>query len=142
MQSGTVKRQAIWAAAAAAMLGFLISVTWRADAARITQVTPQGKVAQVRQVVVKFDESMVAFGAPDLPAPARIKCNDASASAGQPRWIDGKTWAWDFTADLPPGVACSVDLNDGLKSSAGQALTGPRHYTFETGGPFVQNVQP
>ncbi|WP_353552637.1 MG2 domain-containing protein [Paraburkholderia terrae] len=124
------------------MLGLLISVTWRADAARITQVTPQGKVAQVRQVVVKFDESMVAFGAPDLPAPARIKCNDASASAGQPRWIDDKTWAWDFTADLPPGVACSVDLNDGLKSSAGQALTGPRHYAFETGGPFVQNVQP
>ncbi|MHB9839120.1 alpha-2-macroglobulin family protein [Paraburkholderia terrae] len=142
MLSGTIKRQAIWAAAAAAMLGLLISVTWRADAARITQVTPQGKVAQVRQVVVKFDESMVAFGAPDLPAPARIKCNDASASAGQPRWIDDKTWAWDFTADLPPGVACSVDLNDGLKSSAGQALTGPRHYVFETGGPFVQNVQP
>ncbi|AXF00241.1 alpha-2-macroglobulin family protein [Paraburkholderia hospita] len=142
MLSGTIKRQAIWAAAAAVMLGLLISVTWRADAARITQVTPQGKVAQVRQVVVKFDESMVAFGAPDLPAPARIKCNDASASAGQPRWIDDKTWAWDFTADLPPGVACSVDLNDGLKSSAGQALTGPRHYAFETGGPFVQNVQP
>ncbi|AUT61155.1 alpha-2-macroglobulin family protein [Paraburkholderia terrae] len=142
MLSGTIKRQAIWAAAAAAMLGLLIGVTWRADAARITQVTPQGKVAQVRQVVVKFDESMVAFGAPDLPAPARIKCNDASASAGQPRWIDDKTWAWDFTADLPPGVACSVDLNDGLKSSAGQALTGPRHYAFETGGPFVQNVQP
>ncbi|BDC38495.1 alpha-2-macroglobulin family protein [Paraburkholderia terrae] len=142
MLSGTIKRQAIWAAAAAAMLGLLIGVTWRADAARITQVTPQGKVAQVRQVVVKFDESMVAFGAPDLPAPARIKCNDASASAGQPRWIDDRTWAWDFTADLPPGVACSVDLNDGLKSSAGQALTGPRHYAFETGGPFVQNVQP
>ncbi|BCZ78003.1 alpha-2-macroglobulin [Paraburkholderia terrae] len=142
MLSGTIKRQAIWAAAAAAMLGLLIGITWRADAARITQVTPQGKVAQVRQVVVKFDESMVAFGAPDLPAPARIKCNDASASAGQPRWIDDKTWAWDFTADLPPGVACSVDLNDGLKSSAGQALTGPRHYAFETGGPFVQNVQP
>ncbi|SKC77805.1 Uncharacterized conserved protein YfaS, alpha-2-macroglobulin family [Burkholderia sp. CF099] len=142
MLSGTIKRQAIWAAAAAAMLGLLISVTWHADAARITQITPQGKVAQVRQVVVKFDESMVAFGAPDLPAPARIKCNDASASAGQPRWIDDKTWAWDFTADLPPGVACSVDLNDGLKSSAGQALTGPRHYAFETGGPFVQNVQP
>ncbi|MEM5287985.1 MG2 domain-containing protein [Paraburkholderia sabiae] len=127
------------------MLGVFITLTtltWRADAARITQVSPQGKVAQVRQVVVKFDESMVAFGAPDLPAPARIKCNDASASAGQARWIDDKTWAWDFNADLPPGVACSVDLNDGLKSSAGHALTGPRHYAFETGGPFVQNVQP
>jgi hypothetical protein len=145
MQSGTINRQRKWAAAAAAMLGVFITLTtltWRADAARITHVSPQGKVAQVRQIVVKFDESMVAFGAPDLPAPARIKCNDASASAGQARWIDDKTWAWDFNADLPPGVACSVDLNDGLKSSAGHALTGPRHYAFETGGPFVQNVQP
>jgi uncharacterized protein YfaS (alpha-2-macroglobulin family) len=123
-------------------LGMLATAAWRADAARITQVTPQGKVAQVRQVVVKFDEPMVAFGAPDLPAPARIQCNDASVSAGQPRWINDKTWAWDFAADLPPGAACSVDLHDGLKSSAGHALTGPRHFAFETGGPFVQNVEP
>ncbi|MEX3934769.1 alpha-2-macroglobulin [Paraburkholderia phymatum] len=142
MQSGTIKRQWIGAAATAVTLGLLATLAWRADAARITQVSPQGKVAQVRQVVVKFDESMVPFGAPNLPAPARIKCSDASASAGQPRWIDDKTWAWDFAADLPPGVACSVDLNDGLKSSAGHALTGPRHYAFETGGPFVKSIEP
>jgi uncharacterized protein YfaS (alpha-2-macroglobulin family) len=140
MRSVTIKRK--WIGAAAVALGMLATATWRADAARITQVTPQGKVAQVRQVVVKFDEPMVAFGAPDLPAPARIQCNDASASAGQPRWINDKTWAWDFAADLPPGVTCSIDLNDGLKSSAGHALTGPRHFALETGGPFVQSVQP
>ncbi|MEI6000597.1 alpha-2-macroglobulin [Paraburkholderia bengalensis] len=142
MQSGIIKRQWFGAMAAALVLALLGAVAWRADAARITQVSPQGKVAQVRQVVVKFDESMVAFGAPNLPAPARVSCNDASVSAGQPRWIDDKTWAWDFAADLPPGVACSVDLDDGLKSSAGHALTGPRHFAFQTGGPFVQRVEP
>ncbi|WP_245253691.1 Ig-like domain-containing alpha-2-macroglobulin family protein [Paraburkholderia sp. LEh10] len=140
--SGTNKRKWIGATEAAVTLALLAAVAWRADAARITQVSPQGKVAQVRQVVVKFDEAMVPFGAPNLPAPARVKCGDAAASAGQPRWIDDKTWAWDFNADLPPGVACSVDLNDGLKSSAGNPLTGPRHYAFETGGPFVQSVEP
>ncbi|WP_179400714.1 MG2 domain-containing protein [Burkholderia guangdongensis] len=142
MRSGNVKQQYVWAAAAAVVLGFFLTAAWRADAARVTHVSPQGKVAQVRQVVVKFDESIVAFGAADAPAPARIRCNDASASAGQARWIDDKTWAWDFAADLPPGVACAVDLKDGLKSSAGNALSGPRHYTFETGGPFVRSVEP
>ncbi|WP_199541944.1 alpha-2-macroglobulin family protein [Paraburkholderia kururiensis] len=147
MRRGTnkLKQPAFWATATAAtivVLGLLGATTWRADAARITHVSPQGTVAQVRQIVVKFDEAMVPFGAPDLAAPAGVKCNDASASAGQSRWIDERTWAWDFLADLPPGVACSVDLKDGLKSSAGNALTGPRHYAFQTGGPFVQDVEP
>lgn len=142
MRSGTIKQKCMWAAVAAVVLGAAAGTAWRADAASVTRVSPQGKVAQVRQVVVKFDESMVAFGAPGLPAPARVKCSDASASAGHARWIDDKTWAWDFSADLPPGVACSVDLGEGLKSSAGVALKGPKHYTFETGGPIVQSIEP
>ncbi len=142
MRRGTNKRQFKWVAATVAALGILSSTIWRADAARMTQVSPQGTVAKVRQVVVKFDESMVPFGAADLPAPATIKCNDAAASAGQSRWINDKTWAWDFTDDLPPGVACAVDLKDGLKSSAGTAFAGPKHYTFQTGGPFVKRIEP
>ena len=110
MQRGTIERTIKWGAAAVAALSLLAATMWRADAARITQVSPQGTVKQVRQVVVKFDESMVAFGAPDLPAPASIKCSDPHASAGQSRWIDNKTWAWDFATDLPPVLACSVDL--------------------------------
>lgn len=142
MRRGTIERTIKWGAAAVAALGVLAATTWRADAARIVQVSPQGTVTQVRQVVVKFDESMVAFGAPNLAAPAAVKCSDPHASAGQSRWIDNKTWAWDFTSDLPPGVACSVDLKGGLKSSAGTALAGPTHYAFQTGGPFVESIEP
>ncbi|WP_206957054.1 alpha-2-macroglobulin family protein [Trinickia acidisoli] len=142
MRRSAIKRTNKWVAATVAVLGLLAATTWRADAARITSVSPQGKVTKVRQVVVKFDAPMVAFGAPNLPAPAAIKCNDPSASAGQSRWIDDKTWAWDFAADLPPGVACAVDLKDGLKTSAGAVLTGPKHYAFQTGGPFVQRIEP
>jgi uncharacterized protein YfaS (alpha-2-macroglobulin family) len=142
MQRGKIETISKWVAAGIAALSVLAATTWRADAARITRVSPQGTVKQVRQAVVKFDEPMVTFGAPNLPAPATIKCNDAAASAGQSHWIDDKTWAWDFTADLPPGIACSVDLKDGLKSAKGTALTGPKHYTFQTGGPFVESIEP
>ena len=142
MHNNKIGKACRWVAATAAALALMGAAGWRAEAARVTRVTPQGKVAQVRQVVVKFDEAMVAFGSPDLPAPARVKCNDASASAGHGRWIDEKTWAWDFNADLPPGVSCTVDLNDGLKSPAGNASKGPKHFTFETGGPFVKTIEP
>ncbi|HEY1996039.1 alpha-2-macroglobulin family protein [Paraburkholderia sp.] len=142
MRSDTLRQRWMWAAIAAATLGLLATSSWRADAARITSVSPQGKVAQVRQVVVKFDEAMIAFGAPAAPVPAQLHCDDATASQGQARWIDDKTWAWDFNADLPPGVRCKLELNDGLKTYAGHPVTGPQHYAFETGGPFVQDTNP
>ena len=134
MRSGTLRRTWMWATIAA--LSLLAAASWRVDAARITSVSPQGKVTQVRQVVVKFDEAMIAFGSPAAAAPAQVHCNDAAASSGQAHWIDDKTWAWDFAADLPPGVSCTVDLNDGLKSFAGHAITGPHRYAFQTGRPI------
>ncbi|MFC0576878.1 alpha-2-macroglobulin family protein [Paraburkholderia solisilvae] len=142
MQRGT--RHWKWQSACVAVLALcgLTALAWRADAARITRVSPQGKVAQVRQVVVKFDEAMVALGTANAAAPARVHCDNATASAGTARWIDAKTWAWDFNADLPPGMRCSIDLNDALKSVTGNTVSGPRHYAFETGGPFVQSVLP
>lgn len=130
------------ALAALSMLAVgLLGATHRADAARTLSVSPQGKVTQVRQVVVKFDEAMIAFGDPAAKAPAQIHCS-GGPSAGSAHWIDDKTWAFDFTQDLTPGMRCSVALNDGLKSAAGNALTGPRQFRFETGGPFVTQVMP
>ena len=40
-----------------------------AQAATIASVSPQGEVAQVRQVTVRFSESVVAFGDLRLPDP-------------------------------------------------------------------------
>ncbi|HLX01480.1 MAG TPA: alpha-2-macroglobulin, partial [Trinickia sp.] len=142
MRSGKAKQQSIWAVATAAVIGIFSMTAWQADAARTVSVSPQGKVAQVRQAVVKFDEAMVPFGAPDLPNPAQLHCDDATATSGQGRWVDEKTWAYDFTNDLPPGVRCTIDLNGGLKSRAGNAATGTRRFTFETGGPFPAEVMP
>lgn len=135
-----------WMLAATAVLAtvvFGIAID-RADAARAVSVSPQGKVALVRQALVKFDEPMIAFGSPGAPAPGKLACSGAPAAAlaGTARWIDAKTWAYDFPADLPPGVRCSIELSDGLKSAAGTALAGTRHFSFETGGPFVTRMLP
>lgn len=53
----------------------------RADAARIASVSPQGKVAQIRQVVAKFDEPITAFGNAAAAAPGKLVCSGAPASA-------------------------------------------------------------
>ena len=45
-----------------------------AGAASIVAVTPQGEVAQVRQVTVKFSDAVVAFGDPRRADPLAISC--------------------------------------------------------------------
>ncbi|WP_414694440.1 alpha-2-macroglobulin family protein [Paraburkholderia sp.] len=144
MRSGARRQQGkwSWAAATVAMALAIAGSALRADAARTVSVSPQGTVAQVRQVVVKFDEAMVPFGSPGAAAPGRVQCSEASAGVGQGRWIDEKTWAWDFAADMPPGVRCAVNLNPGLQATSGHPVTGALRYAFQTGGPFVKRVRP
>ena len=144
MSRVTTKQKWILAATTVLAALSLSAAVHRADAARVASVSPQGKVTQVRQVVVKFDEPMTAFGSPGAAAPGKLTCSGASASAtaGSGRWIDEKTWAFDFESDLPPGVRCALDLNAGIKSSAGNAIAGPSHFAFQTGGPFVTRIEP
>jgi hypothetical protein len=54
------------------------------------QSPPQGEVAPVRQVVVKFDDSAVNFGDPKAPAPLSLSCSDAQATRGAGRWISDR----------------------------------------------------
>lgn len=113
-----------------------------AQALQITSLSPQGEVARVRQVVVKFNESAVTFGDPKAPAPVALSCSDAQATKGSGRWISDKEWAFEFEADLPPGVSCALQTRAGFKSPQGAELSGTSSYKFNTGGPFVQNIRP
>lgn len=112
-----------------------------AGAAQVLSVSPQGEVANVRQVVVKFDESMVPAGDPRAAAPASVRCADPTVT-GQGRWLEPKIWVWDFTNDLPPGVRCSVETRPSLAAVSGQALTGTTRFAFNTGGPAVSAIRP
>ncbi len=129
----TVAKTIAALAAAAAM---------HAHALQVISFSPQGEVAQVRQVLVKFDDSAVNFGDPKAPAPLSLSCNDAQASKGSGRWINDRAWAFDFENDLPPGVSCTAQLRSGIKSPSGVLLTGASSYKFNSGGPFIRSLRP
>ncbi|MBK9364018.1 MAG: alpha-2-macroglobulin [Rubrivivax sp.] len=111
-----------------------------AQAATIAGVSPQGEVAAVRQVVVRFDQAVVPAGDPRRPDPVTVSCEGAPVT-GSGRWLDDRRWAWDFAAALPPGVRCTVALRAGWQPIEG-SLSGRTEFRFATGGPAVVQVQP
>ena len=99
--------------------------------------SPSGEVKKVRQVAVRFSEQMVAFGDPREVDPFDIAC----PAAGKGRWADQRNWIYDFTNDLPAGVACSFSVKKGLASLKGSAIKAAS-YSFNTGGPAVLQSEP
>ena len=122
--------------------GSLGAAALAAQAFQISSLSPQGEVTRVRQVVVKFDDSAVNFGDPKALAPLSLSCSDAQATQGAGRWISDREWAFEFERDLPPGIACALQMRSGLKSTKGADLTGAASFKFNSGGPFVQNIRP
>ncbi|MEO7106089.1 MAG: alpha-2-macroglobulin, partial [Rhodoferax sp.] len=120
----------------------LATAALQAHAFQIVSVSPQGEIARVRQVVVKFDDSAVNFGDPKAEAPLSLSCSDAQVTKGSGRWVTDRSWAYEFENDLPPGVTCNMTVRAGLKSAKGAELASTTNYKFNTGGPFVQSTQP
>jgi len=124
-----------------ALAATVASMSAQADATLKT-MSPRGEVALVRQVRATFSESMVKFGDPRLPAPLDVSCTPAGTQAGTGRWVDDKTWVFDFARDLPPGTRCSVAPRPGVKSVAGASLAADAKFDFSTGGPAVVRAYP
>ena len=127
-----------WIVAAAAGLCALAGQS--AHAASIASVSPQGEVAQVRQITVKFSESVVPLGDLRLPDPMSLSCQGATP-AGSGRWANDKVWLYDFREPLPPGTRCTLKAKSDWKPLAG-ALTSITEYSFNTGGPAIVSNQP
>jgi len=107
-------------------------------AATVQTFSPQGEVARVRQVRATFSEPMVRFGDPRLPAPFDLRC----PTPGSGRWVDEKTWVYDFHTDVPAGSNCSAALKPGTKTLGGAAVAGDTRFGFSTGGPAVVRAYP
>jgi len=132
-------------AAWAALQGLVLAAA--ANAASIVSVSPQGEVAQVRQITVKFSESVVPFGDLRLPDPLAVSCQGATP-AGSGRWANDKVWLYDFREALPPGTRCTLKVKADWKPSSGDAskpaatLTGTTEFAFNTGGPAIVSSTP
>ncbi|HVE53172.1 MAG TPA: alpha-2-macroglobulin, partial [Ramlibacter sp.] len=124
-----------------ALAPILFCLAGAASALQVTGLTPQGEIAQVRQVVARFDQAAVNFGDARAQAPLALSCSDAQATRGTGRWNSDREWVMQFENDLPPGVSCTVQTRAGFRSPAGSDLAAGT-WRFHTGGPFVQQVRP
>lgn len=126
--------------------GALASITLglSAQAVEIASITPQGEVAQVQNVVVRFKAATSTLGDPRLPDPVRLDCGAVEVQ-GKGRWTNEREWVFDFTKPLPAGAKCRVLARDDFKptaSHAGSGWSGLRDATFQTAAPTVRQVRP
>src|SRR5262249_7222107 len=123
---------------AVALLGLAPSVMAQSPEPQVSGFSPQGSVKQVRQGRGLVSAPLVALGDPRLTDPFDMVC----AEAGTGRWVDTAIWVFDFARDLHAGLRCTFTLRAGLQSLDGRTLSGPRVFTFSTGGPAIRASQP
>ncbi len=129
----------------------LVSWAQLALAVQVSSLSPQGEVAQARQVVLRFDQAVVPLGDLRQPDPATVTCQSATVP-GTGRWADGRSWMYDFREALPPGIRCTVKLRADWKpqvaaqaasaTAGGTTVLGRTEFQFNTGGPAVMRVRP
>ncbi|NDG41098.1 MAG: hypothetical protein EBY28_17410, partial [Betaproteobacteria bacterium] len=69
---------------------WVAALAWPAQAFQVTSLSPQGQVARVRQVVVKFDDPAVNFGNAKAEAPLDLNCGDPQLTKGFGRWLNDR----------------------------------------------------
>ncbi|MBB5687614.1 alpha-2-macroglobulin family protein [Sphingobium boeckii] len=108
------------------------------QSAQVVLATPGNGDGAIERFTMRFSADMVPLGDPRAKVPVKVEC----PVGGTGRWIDTKTFVWDFAKSLPGGIACTFTLNDGLETLAGTGLGGTRSFTVDTGGPSVRAVLP
>ena len=99
----------------------------------VRQFSPQGEVATIRQARATFSDAMVDFGDAKKDAPFDVQC----ATTGTGRWVNDRTWVYDFTNDVGPGTRCSFTAKPDFRSRDGAIVGGKTAFTFSTGGPAI-----
>jgi len=129
---------------------YLVVSVWSAGAAAqgvqsapsaptaIELFAPEGVVSEVRQATARFSNPMVPFGDLRAPAPIDVDC----PVPGKGRWVDERTWVYDFERDLPGAARCRFQLRADAHDLAGRPLAGKRDYVLSTGGPAVLQAEP
>ncbi|MCP5494017.1 MAG: alpha-2-macroglobulin [Leptospiraceae bacterium] len=109
------------------------------EEAKINSFSPQNEVKNVKQVKVLFSSQMVEFGDPRANTDIfDIDC----AFQGKARWIDERTYVYEFEESMSAGYTCSFALKPTVKNLKGAFITGEKRYSFTTGGPSITNTHP
>lgn len=121
-----------------AFASFLFA-SFAANAATVQQFQPQGKVAEQSRATVRFSTDMVKLGEADAAAPFSIDCKGI---AGEGRWIDSRSWAWQLARPLQPGEHCVFTLRKELTSVGGEAVSGRQRFEFFGAAPRPWRIEP
>lgn len=100
---------------------------------------PRGTVKHVRQATARFATPMVPYGDPrSVRDPFVVDC----PVGGKSRWLDARTWVFDFERTLPGGVRCAFRAQPDLADLSGAALPPIGELAFDTGGPAIMGSLP
>jgi hypothetical protein len=95
----------------------------------IENFSPEGEVKDIKQVVIRFTDSMVPMGSPNVFMDLfQITC----PTTGKFSWIDDKTLTYQFSKALESGVTCEFVLKDNAKTLSGLQMGGKKFARFDT----------
>lgn len=107
-------------------------------AAGIQTFAPQGEISMVRQARAVFSEPMFRLGETRSADAFDVEC----PTPGRGRWVDPKTWVYDFAQVPRAGARCTFVLKSALRTVAGNSLDGTTRFEFLTGGPAIVRSTP
>lgn len=118
---------------------FLVTLSVFPETPKIRSFSPQGEVKSVKQVKVLFSTQMVEFGDPRANTDIfQIDCS----FQGKARWIDERTYVYEFSDYMSAGHKCSFSLKPSVRNLEGKQITGSKQFSFSTGGPSVTYTHP
>lgn len=105
----------------------------------IESFSPEGEVREIKQVVVQFSEPMVPFGSPGV----KNELFDINCPVqGKSRWLDEKTYVYEFEKNLEAATKCVFTLKDSARTLAGKSFLGKKTFEMNTGGPSIVQTEP
>lgn len=127
-------------ARAAAVLALALTplAAWGDASPQVVLATPGMGDGAIERFTIRFSQPMVPLGDPRAAAPAKVSC----PVGGEGRWVDQQTFVHEFASPLPGGTVCEFQLNAGLKSLSGYAVTGSQTFRVDAGGPTVKGMLP
>jgi len=121
------------------MIFIIINNIYSQNQATIESFSPEGEIRDIKQVVVRFSESMVPLSSPKIKTDQFvITC----PSEGKARWLDDKTYVYEFLKPLESGISCTFKVSDSTKSISGKQIVGKKTFEFTTGGPYIIQSEP